>query len=591
MQNNTLYKEIIDEIGTQTLARCGLNIFSFNTYSAYGASVNMTTTTAFHFQKEKEGKNWEKVQRNEPQAKGQYFGKMFERIEPAFDRIRDAFYDRQKSYSTDELYAIKNAQALEKTGKLANGKNPKPSHLKEFEMIKNIFPDEIKNFNFNKGVLKEMEILNAQYDPQKREQLTNHSVIDTVVLNKNGTKIIHTKQLKVIQDTNGLLEDRYLDNVDELRVPHSQYSKHRKELEKNIESAKNSSNPEVIEKARKSQIALDKLNKGNLASKFLHENPRINTIVEKVETIALENPNATAVVTQSVVATGHVAQAGFSDALVVALSTLANGIIWEVKDMCSTQKIDSESSVLDRIKRLIRKVIESFRANFVRGAGFGSIDVAMGVIGQIFKNIAGSLKAAWANIRNSAKSIYNGIYSYIKGEIKDMRTLLKTILKAIFSAAWVVPILALEQKLQAILPFGVFLAPIFAIVAGAFAVVITARSIDLALDTLFGVFAEAEKSRLRAEEIAALVAERLPAIIEKREALQKLIAKEHRERMLSLESSFNDYALALQNADSSGIYTTLNNINKLFGKELQIKTIEDVKTILQNENRTGLLKW
>ncbi|MWV61132.1 hypothetical protein DCO58_11240 [Helicobacter saguini] len=61
--------------------------------------------------------------------------------------------------------------------------------------------------------------------------------------------------------------------------------------------------------------------------------------------------------------------------------------------------------------------------------------------------------------------------------------------------------------------------------------------------------------------------------------------------MLSLESSFNDYALALQNADSSGIYTTLNNINKLFGKELKIKDLEDVKTILQNENRTGLLKW
>ena len=39
MSANPLYKEVIDEIGTQTLAKFGLNIFSLNTYGAYDASV------------------------------------------------------------------------------------------------------------------------------------------------------------------------------------------------------------------------------------------------------------------------------------------------------------------------------------------------------------------------------------------------------------------------------------------------------------------------------------------------------------------------------------------------------------------------
>ena len=40
--SKAIYEEIIDEIGTQTLARFGLNIFSLNTYAGYGASVKMT---------------------------------------------------------------------------------------------------------------------------------------------------------------------------------------------------------------------------------------------------------------------------------------------------------------------------------------------------------------------------------------------------------------------------------------------------------------------------------------------------------------------------------------------------------------------
>ncbi|WP_233707728.1 hypothetical protein [Helicobacter aurati] len=62
-----LYEEVIDEIGTQTLARLGLNIFSFNTYAAYGASVTMTNDTARAYNRHKNN--------------DKYFGQTFEELD------------------------------------------------------------------------------------------------------------------------------------------------------------------------------------------------------------------------------------------------------------------------------------------------------------------------------------------------------------------------------------------------------------------------------------------------------------------------------------------------------------------------------
>ncbi|RDU61423.1 hypothetical protein, partial [Helicobacter sp. MIT 14-3879] len=264
--------------------------------------------------------------------------------------------------------------------------------------------------------------------------------------------------------------------------------------------------------------------------------------------------------------------------------------IWEVKDMCSGE-IGSETSILERIKRLLKKVIESFKTTFLRGASFGVIDIAMGIIGQIFTSIASSLKRIWEQLRNSSKSIFNAIHSYIQGKITSFRDLLSAILKGLFSATWVISTIVLEKELETMLPFGVFLAPAFAIVTGAFAVVITSRSIDLALDSLFGVFARAEIARKREEEISLLIAQKLPFLIEKREELERIIAQTHRQRLLDFNASFSDYQDAITKNDEKGIFYALNQINAMWGAELKIKDIGNVKEILQNTNRTGKLQW
>ncbi|WP_233702061.1 hypothetical protein [Helicobacter enhydrae] len=549
-----LYEEVIEEIGTQTLARLGLNVFSLNTYASYGASVQMTLDANRVY--------------NQHKNNDKYFGQTFEELDIGFQNIKDSLFNRgNKTYTTDTLADIKKVREI-----LASGKNLENLDEKDrakVEYILAYYDDEVKNMNLDK-----------LGDLVKK----NHPIVDTVTIDKDGNAI-KTAQLKVIKDTNGLLKDKYLkgdkDNkaANELRMPFDDYKRHKENLEKMIENGKKyPGNDQKVAKAEKAKIALKKLNENNVCNRLMAENPR-----------------TTAVVTQSLAAGSHIAQAGFSDAIVVTLSTLANGIIWEVKDMFNG-RIDTEVSIMTRIKRLLQKVLKAFQDTFARGAGFGAIDVAVGIVGQIFKSIAASLRQLWRALRTSAKSIYNGIYSYAKGEIKDFRTLIKTILKSLFSAAWVVGAVGLEKQLETALlgimpPLAPFVAPVLAIVAAAFAVVITNRSIDMAIDSLFGMLAARDKAKLRAEEIADWIAEKLPALMENGIKLEELIEETHFKRLTTIDSSFKDYQLAYANNDDRGTYNALNRICELYGETLDTKDICDVEKTLKTSDRTGKLQW
>ncbi|MDE7254634.1 MAG: hypothetical protein K2N54_00465, partial [Helicobacter sp.] len=409
MAHKELYEEVIDEIGTQTLARLGLNIFNVNTYAAYSASVTMTNDTARAY--------------NQHKNNDKYFGQTFEELDIGMRNIADSLLNAgTKTYTTDTLADIKKTQEILRDGK--NLANLSAEDRVKVEHILANYPDEVKDMDFS----------DSNSDLSKLAK-KNHNTTDTVTIDKNG-KVMQTSQLKVIKKTDDLLKDRYLEGdsaVDELKVPFEDYKKHKEELERLIAKGKDSSDPKVIEKARKANIALEKLNANNVCNRLMCENPRI-----------------TALTTQAIVASGHVAQAGASDAIVAAMTTFASGVVYEVRIMYETRAIDSEISIMDRIKRLLQKVLDSFKGTFVRGAGFGMVDAAMGVLGQFFTSCVARVRTLWHNIRASAKSIYNGIYDYASGKITNMRELLSTILKSIFSAAGAVSAVALEQKLAVI---------------------------------------------------------------------------------------------------------------------------------------------
>lgn len=556
MAHKELYEEVIDEIGTQTLARLGLNIFNLNTYAAYSASVTMTNDTARAYNQHKES--------------DKYFGYTFEELDIGAQNIKDSLLGTgNKTYTTDTLADIKDTQKILQSGKKLENLNTK-DRAKVEHILAN-YPDEVKNMDFSKGDLKKLMELSAKYRKDGKSGLKHHTTTDTVTFDKNG-KIVNKAQLKVIQKTEDLLEDKYFEN-NELRVPFKDYKKHKEELERLIAQGKDSSDPKAIEKARKAEIARDKLNASNVYWRWLCENPRFAVIA-----------------TQTTVGAGHVAQAGASDAIVAAITTFASGVVYEVKDMYENRAIDSEISILDRIKRLLQNVLDSFKGTFKRGAGFGVIDTVMGFLGQIFTSCVAKMRTLWHNIRASAKSIYNGICDYASGKITNMRELLSTILKSIFSAAWVIPVLALEQKLELMLPFGAILAPLFAIATGAFAVVLTSRGIDMVLDSAFALFGQRDRAKMRAEEIAALVSAELPALLAEQEEIERIIAQTHRQRLIAFDMSFHDYQLACARAQSAEATRALNAINALWGKRLCVQTIDDVRAILQGEH-TGILQW
>lgn len=560
MTQKAFVEEVIEEIGTQSLAKLGLNIFSLNTYAAYGASAQMTSDTARAY--------------NQHKKNDKFFGQTFEELDIGIQNVKDSLFNTgNKTYTTDTLADIKYAQDILKSNKKIENLDEKDRQKVEYILA--YYADEVENMDFSDPILAALAH-------------KNHTTTDTVTLDKEGN-VIKTAQLKVIKDTEGLLEDRYLDGEnapDELKMPFDDYKRHREKLEEMIAKGKNNPNDEkAVDKARKAEKALEKLNANNLCNRLM-----------------CENPNAAAVVFQGVSAGGHILQAGTSDAVVVALSTLASGIVWEIKDMFNS-KMDSETSVLERIKRLFQRTIEAFQKTFTRGAGFGAIDAIVGIVGQIFKSIARDLKRIWDSLRTSAKSIYNAIYDYVSGKITSMQELLRTILKSLFSAAAVIGVAILQKKLEVemiafLAPIGAFsahfasiLATILSITAGAFAVVLAMRSIDMALDAFFGAFDYARLSAQRAEAIATLCAENLPALIAEREEIERLIESTHKERLMTLDSSFADCAIAMENNDVDAYTEALQKINALWGAELKIKTMNDVKAILQKPNRTGCLEW
>ncbi len=292
----------------------------------------------------------------------------------------------------------------------------------------------------------------------------------------------------------------------------------------------------------------------------------------------------TAIKMQSIQAGEHIVQAGMSDAIVVALSSLANGAIWEIKDAFD----DSSDSVpiVKRIKRLLKKVLSDFYKIFKRGASFGIVDVGVGILSQIFKSISSKLRVIWKSIRASMKSIYNAIYSYLAGEIKSYKELLSTIIKGLLSAILVAGTIALETQLEAFLSplvtpiVASFLAPALAIVIGSIAVVVSMKSIDVALNTLFGVFAQRDLAKMKAEKIHTICEELMPSLVAEKENLKELIEKTYKNRKLTFDKSFSDFKEGLTSNDISSIMCGLSSINNMYNSKLQFATFEEFNTLM-----------
>lgn len=485
MSHKPIHEEIIDEIGTQTLAKFGLNIFSLNTYGAYTASVEGSKNTFDAYDKHKKNPN--------------YFGQTFEDLDVTIRNVDSALHNKGTTFATTD----------------------------------------------NLGEV-------------------NHTVTDVRKLDSDGN-ILENYQHKVIKDTKGLFgkNNKYLEN-DKIIVDRDGYDKHKNELEQMI---KNSKDPETRKNTKE---VLDKLERSDISRE------------------EAENARTTATKIQAKQAVGHIAQAGLSDAVVVALSTLANGAIFEIKDAYSGK---DDTSITQRIKRLLRKVIKEFSKTFKRGASFGALDVGVGILSQIFKSISSKLTTLWKSIRTSMKSIFNAIYSFITGEIKTYQELISTIIKGLLSAILVVGTVALETQLELFLApiftptVATFLAPALAIVIGSIAVVVTMKSVDMALNALFGLFSKAKLAKANAEKIKNICAELIPNLIQEKEELKELITNTYKERRLTFDKSFLDFKQGLSSNNIDSIMSGLIGINSMYNQKLQFLTFKEFDDLMLSDKK------
>lgn len=484
MSVKPIHEEIINEIGTQTLAKFGLNIFSLNTYGAYEQSVRGSVNTFDAYNKHKKNPN--------------YFGQTFEDLDVTQRNVESALHNKKTTFATTD----------------------------------------------NLGEV-------------------NHPITDVRKLDNDGNTL-ENYQHKVIKDSKGLFgkNNKYLEN-DKIVVASDDYEKHKNYLEKTIINTKN---PETRKNATE---LLSKLEKSDIS---------------REEAL---NARTTAVKIQGKQAVGHVVQAGLSDAVIVALSTVANGTIFEIKEAYNGT---DDISITQRIKRLLSKVIKEFTKTFKRGASFGALDVGVGILSQIFKSISSKLTTLWKSIRTSMKSIFNAIYSYLTGEIKSYQELISTIIKGLLSAILVVGTVALETQLEMFLApivtpaVATFLAPALAIVIGSMAVVITMKSVDMALNALFGVLSQRDVAKMKAKEIQTICAELLPDLIAEKKELKNLITNTYKERKLTFEKSFADFKHGLSSNNTNEIIDGLIGINSMYGKTLQFTTFKEFDHLMLNDD-------
>jgi len=572
--------DLMKEIADKTLARTGLNLFKYvnlDTYAGYEASV-VSTNVVFR-----------EDDRHKKDTRGKH-GFAFENLSVGKDNIRSAIRRTgEKTYTTDTTADIRkawdNKDKLEKLhglqdelSKFSDRKNKDLSVQElatkkllehqigeanaenkitedEFEFIDTNFTDEVSNS-------KNRDAINKYSNDGKR----NNEITDTIKVDKYGN-VIRVSQLKNIENVRSKIvaeykankkewdyKDRYLEN-DEILVPKGEAKKIKAELKRLAET-------DGDQKVRE------------LAQKMLDRD-----MIKEDDTITrdmTENPKKTAVGMQSAVAAMHVAQAGLSDAIATCMATLIGGVMWEVKDMASG---NDSVSVMDRIKRLIQKVIDDFKSKFARGAGFGAIDAIVGVVGQIFTSIAKQLKMIWKSLRSAAKSIYNAIIDFMSGKIKTFRTFIRHVIKGIVSAAMVINTLALENIIKGYLsPLGVFAEPIaivLAITAGAFATVTISRSIDATFDIFFLSIDQAKVAKENYERISKLCDEMLPQLMEEKDRLAELVDKTHKERKIKLDSSFATFKDGLNSEDIDEAMKGLREINEVFGIKSQFDSYDE----------------
>jgi len=395
----------------------------------------------------------------------------------------------------------------------------------------------------------------------RRHAKRNHPQYDVVVT--TGGRIVSLQQLKVVNNTAELLEDRYLTHrLSKLVVPKDHYQRHHAKLK------------DIIGKggaeAAKARIAIRKL------------------VASDITSIEANNP--------LLASTGRFAShTGLRVADNVGKGLLADtammvvgGAVWEIRD---GYRSEESLPVVDRIRRLLSvvwaKLNEALRQRSMAEIGHVAFDVILALVKNLVKQAGELIKT----IANEARNVWTAVWRYLTDEIKSFGELVAVVLKSLTAVGIGALAVAVEAKLAACFsfPLGDVLAGIVAAALAAVAIVVVNKGID---GILFGIVSAAravEAARLRREQVEALCAEALPRMIADREALSALISRHYgnRERMFS--ATFSELKSALTSNDDAGFLAALKQINQAFGATLGWEDGEEFNTMMLNDEKPFVL--
>lgn len=509
MMQSLFFDELIEELGTQSLARFGLNIFNVDSYGVYMESSKLTTSM----------QKAVKQHGNNPNG----FGQMFEAYEVGKQNIKNAYNKNDtRAYTTDELKEIK--QVYENKDFKTN------NDLKKSMVTSNFSDEEIKSI-----------ATNPKLDEYAK---TNHTLVDVVGVDKNGN-VVKEEQLKAVDDSIfSKTYDKYFEAGVKVRVDSDTYERAEneiKQIRQNLENAPEDKKAIIQKQLDEKETKFKQLEKGSDRAKSGYIKGEIQENGQKTNTDG-KTALKTVYLEQVKQASINIAQTGLSDAGTVVLSTFASGVVWELRD---EYLHNNHEDFLIRLQRLLKQVFVKGSESFGRGASFGLIDTTLGLAAQSLKNIGGNLRAMWTSLRNSAKSIFNAIWQFIKGEIKSFSQLIRTILKSLFSAIMVAFGFALERELSVYV--GNVLATGISILVCSVGVVIFSQSLDLAINGFLAICASAKMAKARREEIEALYQEIMPKMIENRLQLEAFTDEYIANLKDTSELSFADICSAVSN--------------------------------------------
>lgn len=536
MAQNIFFDELMQELETQSLSRFGLNIFNVNSYAAYIESSKLTT----YMQKtvEQHGKN--------PNG----FGQMFETYEVGLENIQNAYNnDKTRVFTTDELDEIR---------KLNNEKD-----FKFGDTIRANYSDKEINSISN----------NLKLDEYAK---TNHTLVDAVGIDKNGN-IVKKEQLKAISDSIfSKSYDKYFEAGVKVRVDEETYKRAEQEIEKSREKVnkQNKNQKENLYKLKVKEDKFKQLIKGQDRSNAGYS----DKIDDKTGHTDGESALKESYIMQAKTAGVNVLETGFSDSYTAILNVFASGSVYELKDEFILKNHEDFSI---RIERILKRVYEVGSDNFVRGASYGVIDTLMIIISQYLKAIGGNLKTIWTNLRNSAKSIYNAIYQFIKGQIKTYSELIRIILKSLFSAIIVGFGIALEQKLS--IYVGNTLAIAISILICSVGVAIFVQSLDLAINGFLAICAKADVAKKRREEVEALFNEVMPKMIENRKSLEKYLDNYISNLSTKSDLCFNDLVTSLSSSNYKVANDNICKLGEIYGVKGLFKTNKEFIDFLDSD--------